>query len=92
MNLSIQVNRAYMNFASSRKSVNVPNPNSDYSREDIYDNGRVKKTVYDNSQGDVFVINRDERGRVIPDPLVSNYKDSGFIPNPCVNFFPEEDD
>lgn len=92
MNLSIQAYRPYTNFAGNRKSVTVPNPNSDYSREDVYNNGRVGKTVYDNGEGDVFVINRDGRGRVIPDPLVSNYKDSGFIPNPCVNFFPEEDD
>ena len=62
----------FINFASSKKVVPKPNPNSDYKREDVYINGKCQKSIYDNNNGDIFVINYDDSGKVMLDPIVSN--------------------
>lgn len=82
----------FINFASSKKVVPKPNPNSDYKREDVYINDKCQKSIYDNNNGDIFVINYDDSGKVMLDPIVSNYKDSDFKPNPAVNFIYDDED
>ena len=91
MNISMMSLNSYNSFTANRKVVKQDNPNSDYIKENVYEDDRKIKSIY-SSANDSFVVNFDERGRVLTDPIISNYKDSGFVPNPAAFYNYAEDD